>query len=188
LDKLFFPRPLSDSLLFVADGALWDRVKPLMNALKLKDEQVYELIDFYHGVEHLSALAKLKHRWSQKERERWVRKQRRRLIKGKIDTVLVAIKQACKGTKNKLLKREREYFAKNQLRMRYGDVAEQNMPIGSGAMESSIRRVVNLKLKGACIYWNEDSANEMLLLRCYYKAGRWDMLKDMACGPASLPV
>ena len=179
---------LADKLLFVADGALWiwDRVKPLIEALNLKAEQVYELIDFYHAVEHLSALAKLKTSWSEKEREQWIKKQRRNLKKGEISTVITAIKLACKGSKNKLLKREREYFVKNKLRMRYGDVAQQQMPIGSGAMESSIRRVVNLRLKGACIYWNEDSANEMLLLRCYYKSGRWNMLKDMACKPTGV--
>ena len=64
--------------------------------------------------------------------------------------------------------------------MRYQQVARWQLPIGSGAMESSIRRVVNLRLKGAGIYWLEESANEMLMLRCYYKAGRWDMMKKLA--------
>ena len=175
----------ADKLLFVADGALWiwDRVQPLISALNINAEQVYELIDFYHAVEHLSSLAKLKTSWTQAERDKWVRKHRRNLVKGETSTVIEAIKQACKGSKNKLVKRERAYFLKNESRMQYGDVALKQLPIGSGAMESSIRRVVNLRLKGACIYWNEDSANEMLLLRCYYKSGRWDMLKDMACKP-----
>ena len=44
---------------------------------------------------------------------------------------------------------------------------------GSGAVESSIRRVVNLRMKGNSIFWKEDSANNMLFLRSYYKAGRW---------------
>ena len=55
-----------------------------------------------------------------------------------------------------------------------------NLPIGSGAIESSIRRVVNLRLKGASIYWNEDTAQEILMLRCYYKAGRWNDVKRLA--------
>jgi len=33
--------------------------------------------------------------------------------------------------------------------------------------------VVNLRLKGASIYWKETTANDMLLLRCLYKANRW---------------
>ena len=54
------------------------------------------------------------------------------------------------------------------------------MPIGSGAIESAARRVVNLRLKSPCIFWKEDSAEEMLLLHSYYKSGRWNLLKKMA--------
>jgi hypothetical protein len=52
--------------------------------------------------------------------------------------------------------------------------------LGSGAMESAIRRGVNLRLKGAGIFWHKASAEAMLLLRAYYKAGRWNLLKKMA--------
>lgn len=168
--------------LFVADGALWvwDRVKPLMRALGLEQKQVYELIYFYHAVEHLSDFVKLKPRWSQADRKTWAKKQRRQLRKGNINAVIAAVQSESKGTKNALLRRERDYFIKNESRMCYGDVSEKKLPIGSGAMESSIRSVVNLRLKGACIFWNEDTANEMLMLRCHYKAGRWDMIKKLA--------
>lgn len=172
----------ADKLLFVADGALWiwDRVKPLISALGLKPGQLFELIDFYHAVEHLNEFAKLKSRWSKSEREAWVKKLRRQLRKGHIDTVIAELQSAAKGTKNALLRRERDYFIKNRSRMNYGEASNLQLPIGSGAMESSIRRVVNLRLKGACIFWKEDTANEMLMLRCYYKAGRWDMMKRLA--------
>lgn len=172
----------ADKLLFVADGALWiwERVKSLLQTLKLKPEQLFELIDFYHAVEHLSEFAKLKARWSKTQRQAWVRKHRHHLRQGHISLVIDAVKSASKGSRNPLLRRERDYFIKNQSRMRYQQVARWQLPIGSGAMESSIRRVVNLRLKGAGIYWLEESANEMLMLRCYYKAGRWDMMKKLA--------
>ena len=133
-----------------------------------------ELIDFYHAVEHLNEFAKLKSTWSQEERAAWVKKYRRQLRQGHIDNVIDALKLASKGTKNKLLRRERNYFIKNESRMNYEKVSSLKLPIGSGAMESSIRRVVNMRLKGPCIFWSKDSANEMLMLRSYYKAGRWD--------------
>ena len=47
---------------------------------------------------------------------------------------------------------------------------KSKLPIGSGAIESAIRRVVNLRLKGASIYWHKKSAEAVLLLRSYYKA------------------
>ena len=64
--------------------------------------------------------------------------------------------------------------------MRYRSIARKHLPIGSGAIESAIRRVVNLRLKGAGIFWYEESANAMLILRAYYKAGRTRQLATMA--------
>jgi hypothetical protein len=54
------------------------------------------------------------------------------------------------------------------------------LPIGSGAMESTVRRVVNLRWKGPSLCWCRASAEAILLLRSYYKAGRWNLLKRMA--------
>ena len=51
-------------------------------------------------------------------------------------------------------------------------------PIGSGAIESAIRPVLNLRLKGAGMFWQKSSAEAVLLLRAYYKAGRWKCLEN----------
>ena len=51
--------------------------------------------------------------------------------------------------------------------MRYHMVTGLNLPIGSGAMKSAIRRVVNLRLKGTSIYWLEKTAEAMLMLRSF---------------------
>ena len=58
--------------------------------------------------------------------------------------------------------------------MDYARIAALKLPIGSGAIESAIRRVVNLRLKGPSIYWHKTTAEAVLLLRSYYKAGRWN--------------
>jgi len=175
---------LVDKLLFVADGAhwIWDRVEKLMRSLGLKTQQVLQLLDFYHAVEHLHELSKLVKGWREKERKRWVKIQRHNLRRGRLDIVFTAIKMICRGRRSKALYRERDYFlVNNKNRLNYAGIADLNFPMGSGAIESSIRRVVNLRLKGPCIFWKEDTANEMLMLRCYYKAKRWDMLHAMAC-------
>jgi hypothetical protein len=69
--------------------------------------------------------------------------------------------------------------------MDYAQIVESNLPIGSGAIESAIRRVVNLRLKGASIYWHKKSAEAVLLLRSYYKAGRWNHLERQALTTAT---
>ena len=53
-------------------------------------------------------------------------------------------------------------------------------------IESTVRRVVNLRLKGPSIFWCRASAEAILLLRSYYKAGRWNLLKHMATSHRAL--
>ncbi len=53
------------------------------------------------------------------------------------------------------------------------------LPIGIGAMEGTIRRVVNIRLKGAAIYRLEQSAEAILLLRSFYKSGHWRVLSKL---------
>lgn len=172
----------ADQVLFVADGAhwIWNRVPGLVNALGLNPEQVHELIDFYHAVEHLGTVAALRKSWSAKERKAWVRKHRRLLLKGQVEKVVEAVRAICRGRNSKAITTERNYFVRNQHRMAYPTLKALQLPIGSGAVESAIRRVVNLRLKGPCIFWYRENAEKMLMLRAYYKAGRWNLLKRMA--------
>jgi hypothetical protein len=171
----------ADKVLFVADGArgIWNRVGALVRRLGIKSDQVHELVDFYHAVEHLGKLAALQRRWTAAERQAWIGRQRRRLLKGGFEEVQVAIDAVCGSRPSKALKRERESFKRNggRGRMNYAQIARLKLPIGSGAVESAIRRVVNLRLKGPSIYWHETSAEAVLLLRSYSKAGRWDHLE-----------
>ena len=46
-------------------------------------------------------------------------------------------------------------------------------PLGSGAIESATRRVINLRLKGNGIYWREENVEGMLVLRAAVLTGRW---------------
>jgi hypothetical protein len=179
----------ADQVLFVADGArwIWNRAGALPRRLGVKPERINELVDFYHAVEHLGKIAALQGRWTASERQTWIRRQRRRLLKGKYEEVQAAIDAMCGRRASKTLKRERDSFKRNggKGRMEYARVAALKLPIGSGAIESAIRRVVNLRLKGPSIYWHKTSAEAVLLLRSYYKAGRWNHLEKQALTTAS---
>lgn len=172
----------ADHVLFIADGApwIWKRVPLLVKALGLAAHQVDELLDFYHAVEHLGHVAALRKDWSAKVRNRWRTQQRRLLLRGQVEQVIAAVRALCRGRNSKAMRTHRDYFIKNQHRMAYGELKAKKLPIGSGAIESTVRRVVNLRLKGASIFWCRESAEAILLLRSYYKAGRWNMLKHMA--------
>src|SRR6266852_3936051 len=178
----------ADQVLFVADGApwIWKRVPLLVQALGLAAQQVHELLDFYHAVQHLGQVAALRTDWSAKARARWRTQQRRFLLQGQVEQVIAAVRDICRGRNSKAIRTHREYFIKNQGRMAYAKLMAMQMPIGSGAIESAVRRVINLRLKGPSLFWCRASAEAILLLRSYYKAGRWKMLKQMATSPLAL--
>jgi hypothetical protein len=172
----------ADRVLFIADGApwIWHRIPDLIARLGLKPEQTHELIDFYHAVEHLGKVAALRKSWSPKQRRSWVLRQRKRLLQDQVAKVVAAVQEICRGRNSKEIRTQRNYFVKNAARMSYARMRSLNMPIGSGCVESAIRRVVNLRLKGPCTFWCKANAEAVLLLRCYWKAGRWNLLKKMA--------
>ena len=170
----------ADKILFIADGArwIWNRVAKLMNSLGVK--HWYELLDFYHAVEHLGKVANLQKKWKKGQRKRWITKYRRLLLRGKAKELIQQLRQLCRGKKNKDLRRERNYFIRNHDRLSYQAIAQEGLPIGSGSIESAVRRVVNLRLKSASTYWLRQTAEAMLMLRSYYKAGRWNCLKKLS--------
>jgi hypothetical protein len=61
--------------------------------------------------------------------------------------------------------------------MCYDTLKKTNFPIGIGAIESAVRKVINLRFKGASIYWLEQTVEAMIKPRAFYKAGRWKVLK-----------
>jgi hypothetical protein len=47
------------------------------------------------------------------------------------------------------------------------------LAVGSGAIESAIRCVINLRMKGNSVFWNEENAEGMLVLRALVLSRRW---------------
>jgi hypothetical protein len=99
---------------------------------------------------------------------------------------MAAVRDLCRGRHSKDIRKHRDDLIKNQSRMAYAQLTAMKLPIGSGAIESTVRRVVNLRLKGASLFWCRASAEAILLLRSYYKAGRWNQLKHMATSHLAL--
>jgi hypothetical protein len=171
-------------VLFIADGAkwIWQRVTRLWQRLGLEGVRCRELVDFYHVVQHVYALAALNTKWSASQRKRWATRQRRRLRRGELKAFIEEVERLCRGKRGKGWSRERDYLVRNARagRLDYAKARRAKMPIGSGTMESAVRRVVNMRLKGPGIFWHEEHAEQMLLLRTYYKSKHWQVLTNKA--------
>jgi hypothetical protein len=169
---------------FLGDGApwIWERVPWVVRRVGLRAAQVVEVLDFCHAVHHVSlALAGLN--LTPDERQRWYRTLRKQLRAGRANQVtgalsLLAEEQSgndAAWTALRFLEKHAEAG-----RLRYGAFRRLGMPMGSGAIESAIRRVVNLRLKGNGLLWYVDNAEGMLLLRAAALTGRWQETLEQA--------
>ena len=142
-------------ILFVSDGAkwIWNRVSTIIKELGISSKCFFTLLDYYHMAEHLSSIATLL-KIKKKEADKWVKKIKKLFLEGKSNEAIESIKDITARTRNKKLRRERNYFLFHwkEKNLNYRQVKNENLPIGSGAIESVIRRVVNLRLKGCGIF------------------------------------
>ena len=97
-----------------------------------------------------------------------------------------ALRELCRGRTAGKIRTHLNYFLKNRHRFAYTTMVGLGLPQGSGAVESAIRRVINLRIKGASIYWLPESVDAILLLRSFYKSGRWNCLQRMAMTPVGV--
>jgi hypothetical protein len=167
-------------VVFLADGApwAWERAEKTLLRAGIDKKKARYVLDFWHAAGQLSkALSAAK--MSEADHARWFKKLRGILKKGKAREVV----RRLRAIGDDRLKREEmethiEYLNKHSLagRMNYGLLKEKKLPLGSGAIESAIRRVVNLRLKGCGLMWLEKNAEGLLGLRAAALTGRWDDL------------
>lgn len=167
------------SLTFVSDGAvwIWDRLDQLVAQAGIPREvAIHQVLDTCHAVHHVSlALATLG--VTAEQRMPLYRDLRSRLRNGEWKSVVHELQMfADDDPDNTSLATELSYLLRHGEagRLDDADFRRRGLPLGSGAIESSIRRVINLRLKGNGIFWLEHHAEEMLQLRALVISGRWD--------------
>jgi hypothetical protein len=145
-------------------------------ALLLPPERFVEVVDWPHALSMLSTIAKHCTRWTERNQKRWVSRLKPALYDGDIPAVVAAIQKLARGRRAKKARSHLSCFEGNAVRMQYRSLRARKLPIGSGVVESAIRRVINLRLKSPGKFWLHDNAKAVLHLRSYLKAGHWDQL------------
>jgi len=165
---------------FVADGApwIWERLDWVRQRVGLTAAQVRRVLDWCHALHNVSlALEALG--LTEVERRRWYSKLRRWLRRGWPGLVIQELeKQGTARGWPAALTQPLGYLTKHLEagHLAYGQFRRQGLPLGSGAVESAIRRVINLRLKGPGLMWLADNAEGALVLRAAAVTGRWEEL------------
>jgi hypothetical protein len=168
----------AEVVVFAADGApwIWDRLDWVERRVGLPPKRSVRVLDWCHAVHNLSlALEALG--LAEAERRRWFKQLRRWLRGGKYGLVVTALDDL--GEQRgwpEALEQPVEYLRKHAAagHLNYACLRRKGLPVGSGAVESAIRRVINLRLKGPGLMWLEGNAEGALVLRAAAVTGRWE--------------
>jgi hypothetical protein len=166
----------NSSKVFIADGAPW--------IWKWVDDMYpdsTQILDYFHAVEHLSEFASLYFK-EQQEKTKWRKQQEKLLSDDKMEEVmetLISLSKTIKqATKKDVLKKLINYYQTNKKRMKYKTFKEQGYLIGSGAMESAIRNVVQQRLKRSGQRWTITGGQQVLNLRTLFLSNLENMVID----------
>lgn len=156
----------------IGDGAkwIWNMIQELFPK-EMYHSGIIEIVDWYHAIEKIGDI-KEEIFGNKEEGDRFYADCEKYLKKGNIEI----IEQMLMELKEKQTTKERKefvdeklkYFVKNKDKMRYDAFKEKGLCIGSGAIESANKYVIQRRLKLQGMKWNEDNANYMVHLRAEY--------------------
>jgi len=174
LDKVLDIIPAGYPPVFIADGAKW-----IWNWIEEYYPKSTQILDFYHCKEHLYAFAK--EYFTEKEALIWVEDSIDKLKTKRVDILLKELDElptrnkSPDKSKNKLL----AYLTNNKKRIDYGKFIQEGLLIGSGAIESANRDVIQKRMKLSGQRWTVQGAIQMLNMRTCYKSNKQSLVKKL---------
>lgn len=165
---------LKEQLIFISDGATWIR-----NWIEDAFPTAISILDYYHACEHLHQFSNLVFK-DKSEEQNWTNEQKRLLLKSKTLEVLKNIKAVAKN-KHAEAKKLITYYEANIGRMNYEYYKQIGCGIiGSGAIESAHRTVIQKRMKLSGQRWSKEGAQKMLNLRVLNKNKQWAKIVELS--------
>ena len=170
----------------VSDGALW-----IWNIVEDRFVGALGELDFYHGSQHLWAVAHDLYPQPQAARA-WVEPLLHQLRHGQEAQVLVTLEKLPEqvrtfgGVVSELLEREIKYFDTHRDHIHYQDNEAKGFPIGSGAVESACSQFED-RFQRTGQFWKSESLGRLQSLKVARQDGDWEELCT-PCPSATVPL
>jgi hypothetical protein len=155
--------PQAANVAVVADGADW-----IWNLTDDLFPDAAQIVDWYHATEHVAAAAEALYPNDPAAAANWRKARREDLFLGETQKLIEPLERAGLTT-------QANYFRQHTRRMQYQEFHEQDYPIGSGTVESGIKRFKH-RLAGPGMRWSRPAAERMLVLRAAVLSGTFDQL------------
>jgi hypothetical protein len=157
----------------VQDGAEWQQ-----RFVDHHRPDAVRILDFPHAVEHLAIVGRAVFGSGTAAHSDWLGVQAHTFKHGDPAQVLAALRsldvtRAVDPQAASLQAEALAYFEKRRAHLAYADFRARGYPIGSGAVESANKLVVEARLKGSGMHWLRANVSPMVSLRALLSSDRW---------------
>lgn len=144
----------------LGDGARW-----IWNAAAAQFGDRIEIVDWYHAAEHVWAVARAVY-GEGSAATAWAEASLTVVYEHGAQGLLERLRELEPATAadRAVVATERGYFQTNRERMRYPELRAQGLPIGSGAVESSAKHVIQQRMKRAGCRWSAHGGQALAVL------------------------
>jgi hypothetical protein len=162
----------------VVDGAQWAQ-----KFIDLHRPDAVRILDWCHGAEYLAKAGQAAFGAGTAATSQWLGAQLHQLKHGDPQQVLSNLRELSQeleasgrsGTEAlKTIKGSLEYLEKRKEQIQYAHFQSMGYPIGSGAVESANKLVVEARLKGSGMHWAREHVDPMVALRTVVCSDRWE--------------
>ena len=164
---------LAEEVVVVSDGAawIWDLVQTYFPAAT-------QILDWTHAVEYLHDIRKSWEGDDAEGGEAWFTESSELLWEGEVEEVIVRCRELAdaQGAPAAAATVAAGYFEGHAHRMDYHRFREEGYFIGSGTIESGVKRLIGARMKIAGARWNMEGGEMALKARCALLNHAWQSL------------
>ena len=163
-----------EKTIILGDGATW--IRTMCEDLF---PDALQILDFYHLSENVYEFAKHAFKKDEKKYQPWAKKIIRWIKEERLDEVFKAIDKTGVVKTPAGVVNLKGYLTNNKDKMSYNRYIFKGYYIGSGAIESANKVILQRRLKQAGMRWSVPTAQAVLSLRAKVESGLWNDVKHL---------
>lgn len=163
-----------EKIIFISDGATW-----LRNMITELFPEAIQILDKFHLIENIYQYGNYVLNEDKKKVEKFKDKIIGYCYSKEYSLIQKELKKYDKIDIPTTICNLPTYIENNKDKIDYSTYEHNNWFVGSGAIESSNKTIVQLRLKQAGMRWSVEGANYLLILRCFCESDHWNEIEKI---------
>lgn len=158
----------------IGDGAHW-----IWNMYEELFPDAVQILDYYHMCENVYNYAKYLHPLDEQAKIIWAESVKKHIEEGEIDKALSLIPVTDDAKLPTGVVNLPVYLGNNRNRMYYKTFKQSSLKVGSGAIESGNKKVIQQRMKQPGMRWNVSCGQTIASLRAKNNSGKWSEVEEL---------